>query len=30
VAEAMVKYKTRVIDVDLQAYFDNSSVASSG
>jgi RNA-directed DNA polymerase len=23
VAEAMVKYKTRVIDVDLQAYFDN-------
>ena len=23
VAEAIVKYKTRVIDVDLQAYFDN-------
>ena len=23
VAEAVVKYKTRVIDVDLQAYFDN-------
>ena len=23
VAEAMVKYKTRVIDVDLKAYFDN-------
>ena len=23
VAEAIVKYKTRVIDVDLKAYFDN-------
>ena len=23
VADAIVKYKTRVIDVDLQAYFDN-------